>query len=500
MIITLSDISKQNLVYDVCIIGSGPAALSLVHQLQKNTSLRIAVMEGSSIANDYLEDTDPDRSRINRIYSNFNPHNQDQYKGHVSGWIGRHRPDYLTEGRFRAYGGTGNVWSGWICTLDRHDVEAKWPIEYEELEEYYSKSYDLFDLPPIGHDNVDSWLSEIGENKEDQVDGDLRTRIIYFNRINFGLKYIDFFSQSKNVDLILNANFLKFSFKQHHNQKIVSAAEFVSVESSKISNPLSIEAKYYTVATGAIENTRILLLSDIQKDSASLGKLFCEHFYMWNAGTFDVGDSLKKEKKIYFSPYPIQTSKGTRIMGILVPRKEFIEKNKINNFRVLLGGSDEIPGTINVSWEQECTENNYLDILDDMPPDSLGHKRIHLHTDFSALDRDTLVSAISTAKDHIEKNFKATNFCIPDLNSDPSSWDRNYRIAPGNHPMGTTRMSFDPKEGVVDPNCRLHTVENLYVAGSSVFPCGGYANPTLTIIALSVRIANHITKMEKAWI
>jgi len=498
MLVTLSDISEKKLVYDVCIIGSGPAALSLAHQLKKNTKLKIAVMEGSSIVNDYLEDTDPDRLRINRIYSNFDPHNQDQYKGRVSGWIGQNRPDYLTEGRFRAYGGTGNVWSGWICPLERHDVEAKWPIEYEELEEYYSKSYELYDLPQIGHDNVDSWLSEIGESKGNQIEDDLRTRIIYFKRINFGLKYIDFFSQSKRADLILNANFLKFSFKQHHNQKIVSAAEFVSVDSSKISDSLSIEAKYHVVAAGAIENTRILLLSDIQKDSPSLGKLFCEHFYMWNAGTFNIGDPLKK--KIYFSPYPIQTNKGTRIMGILVPRKEFIEKNKINNFRVLLGGSDEIPGTLNVSWEQACTENNYLDILDDIQPDSLGHKRIHLHTDFSALDRGTLVNAITVTKDYIEKNFKATKFCIPDLNSDPISWGRNYRIAPGNHPMGTTRMSFDPREGVVDPNCQLHTVGNLYVAGSSVFPCGGYANPTLTIIALSVKIANHITKMEKTWI
>ena len=60
------------------------------------------------------------------------------------------------------------------------------------------------------------------------------------------------------------------------------------------------------------------------------------------------------------------------------------------------------------------------------------------------------------------------------------------------HPMGTTRMSGDPRTGVVDANCRLHGVGNLYVAGSSVFSTGGYANPTLTIVALALRLAEHL--------
>ncbi len=60
------------------------------------------------------------------------------------------------------------------------------------------------------------------------------------------------------------------------------------------------------------------------------------------------------------------------------------------------------------------------------------------------------------------------------------------------HHMGTTRMHVDPKQGVVDENCRVHGISNLYMAGSSVFPTGGYANPTLTIVALSIRLADKI--------
>ena len=58
--------------------------------------------------------------------------------------------------------------------------------------------------------------------------------------------------------------------------------------------------------------------------------------------------------------------------------------------------------------------------------------------------------------------------------------------------MGTTRMGTDPRTSVVDPDCRVHGVDNLFVAGSSVFPTSGYANPTATIAALAVRLADHL--------
>lgn len=65
-------------------------------------------------------------------------------------------------------------------------------------------------------------------------------------------------------------------------------------------------------------------------------------------------------------------------------------------------------------------------------------------------------------------------------------------IAVGGHHIGTARMSDDPKRGVVNPQCRTHDVENLYIAGSAVFPTSGSANPTLTIVALAIRIADQL--------
>jgi choline dehydrogenase-like flavoprotein len=69
--------------------------------------------------------------------------------------------------------------------------------------------------------------------------------------------------------------------------------------------------------------------------------------------------------------------------------------------------------------------------------------------------------------------------------------------SPGWHHQGTTRMSEDPKKGVVDANCKVHGIDNLFVAGSSCFPNGGAVNPTLSIVALSIRLADHIKMKMK---
>jgi choline dehydrogenase-like flavoprotein len=65
-----------------------------------------------------------------------------------------------------------------------------------------------------------------------------------------------------------------------------------------------------------------------------------------------------------------------------------------------------------------------------------------------------------------------------------------------NHHIGTTRMSEDPKLGVVDASCRVHGIQNLFIAGSSVFPTEGSASPTLTIVAMALRLAEHIKHLD----
>ena len=77
--------------------------------------------------------------------------------------------------------------------------------------------------------------------------------------------------------------------------------------------------------------------------------------------------------------------------------------------------------------------------------------------------------------------------------ADETSWPED--LDGGQHHMGTTRMSDDPKQGVVDSDCRVHGMSNLFVAGSSVFPTPGGATPTLLLVALALRLADHLKGM-----
>ena len=84
------------------------------------------------------------------------------------------------------------------------------------------------------------------------------------------------------------------------------------------------------------------------------------------------------------------------------------------------------------------------------------------------------------------------------LETDTVDWPIDLAIGRhpigGYHHMGTTRMADDPTQGVVDAQCRTHGIENLYIAGSSVFPTSGWANPTLTIVAMTLRLADHLSE------
>lgn len=78
------------------------------------------------------------------------------------------------------------------------------------------------------------------------------------------------------------------------------------------------------------------------------------------------------------------------------------------------------------------------------------------------------------------------------LDADDSGWRQPPRGSW--HQLGCTRMSTDPTRGVVDPDCRVHSFANLHLASGSVFPTVGYANPTLSIVALAIRLADHLER------
>jgi len=118
--------------------------------------------------------------------------------------------------------------------------------------------------------------------------------------------------------------------------------------------------------------------------------------------------------------------------------------------------------------------------------DVLGIPESRLEWRVNPIDTDSIMGWFKV----LDRDVRARSLGM--LIEPPRDWQR--RIIGGPHHMGTTRMSADPRRGVVDADCRLHSVDNLYVAGSSVFATSGYANPTFTVVTLALRLADTLRK------
>jgi choline dehydrogenase-like flavoprotein len=118
--------------------------------------------------------------------------------------------------------------------------------------------------------------------------------------------------------------------------------------------------------------------------------------------------------------------------------------------------------------------------------DGFGRRRIELDWRLTDLDIDSMIRS----QQLMDTALRQADLGRLALDDDP---DRLNRLIHGGwHHMGTTRMHVDPRRGVVDPNCQVHGTDNLFIAGPSVFPTSGYANPVLTILALTLRLADHL--------
>jgi choline dehydrogenase-like flavoprotein len=102
------------------------------------------------------------------------------------------------------------------------------------------------------------------------------------------------------------------------------------------------------------------------------------------------------------------------------------------------------------------------------------------------------IASIAASYRCMRRILARTNVAAVIYDDDALNESVKQAIAVGGHHLGTARMSDDPRRGVVNRQCRTHDVENLYIAGSAVFPTSGSANPTLTIVALAIRIADRL--------
>ena len=127
--------------------------------------------------------------------------------------------------------------------------------------------------------------------------------------------------------------------------------------------------------------------------------------------------------------------------------------------------------------------------------DAFGLRRVTVLPAFSDVDIETIVELHRLLAERFDKTgLGRVEFNEARLREHASDYPRHFNSQA--HHLGTTRMSGGPADGVVDANCEVHDVRGLFVMGGSVFPTGGHANPTLTIVALSVRLAAHLGKQR----
>ena len=138
--------------------------------------------------------------------------------------------------------------------------------------------------------------------------------------------------------------------------------------------------------------------------------------------------------------------------------------------------------------EQEPDPGSYISLSN--AKDFHDMRQANIHWKITRKTWDSMLHLAKTVSTEIERLALGKVILHPHISNDIDDWE--YHLADVCHHMGGTRMAHSAEKGVVDSNCRVFGQDNLYIAGSSVFPNGGQANPTLTIVQLSLRLADHL--------
>ncbi|NJD56940.1 MAG: GMC family oxidoreductase [Nitrospirae bacterium] len=279
-----------------------------------------------------------------------------------------------------------------------------------------------------------------------------------------------------------------------------------------------VKAKLFVLATGAIEIPRLLLTSNrvckagLGNQHDLVGRFFMEHPHLWSGIFIPSGDRLFRSTGLY----RVHTVKNVPIMGKLTLSESVLRSERLLNYAVSIhprlcpdpadhaGASQGMPGmtekilrhvkgvrkiegfALNHMSEQAPNPDSRIMLSNET--DALGQRRIKLDWRLTASDMRT----IRRAQQIIDEELQLAG--LGRLHVEMRDDSVPQHITGGWHHMGTTRMHSDPAKGVVDGQCRVHGIANLFIAGPSVFPTCGYANPVLTIVALAARLGDHLKK------
>jgi choline dehydrogenase-like flavoprotein len=524
---------------DLCVIGGGAAGITLAREFL-GQDVKVCLLEAGGF--------EPDEAT------------QELYAGENVG-LEYPGPD---ETRFRYFGGSTGIegYGGWCMPFGTLDFEARpwvehsgWPIGRSDLDPYYSRAQEILGLGPYDYD-LESWVAHL--------DGQLAVPEFSSDRVSvgvcqlgppvfFGSEYRHEFEPQSNVDVYLHANVVELETTD-------KADRVTSVRVKTLAgNEFRVSARVFVLATGGMENARLLLASNrVQAPGLGnahdlVGRFFMDNPRIWAgefipsapapwlsflnpygvmarrsrkqyrdyhksvvAGALVLSDEVQRQEglvryRAWLSPfYHAEGSPGWTALRTLVweLKKRRFPKDLPQKLKDILGDTRVVKGLYGRFIQRRRSGGRrvmLVNILENDPnPDSritlsdqrdaLGMPRIRVHWEAGPLVRRTLRRAHEIIGEELEASGLG-RLVKPFTGHEDEEWD----MAPLTtwHHMGTTRMNDDPALGVVDSDCRLHDVENLFVAGSSIFPTAGPDAPTLTIVALALRLAEHVRPLVK---
>ena len=504
--------NDEALAADVCVIGAGAAGITLALELI-DTNRRVLLVESGG------ERYDESAQRLCESEC-------------ADDLIMRS----LREGRARVLGGTTTLWAGQVMPLDEMDFERRewipgsgWPFTRAELEPYYRRAERVLALEPRSY-GEEAWPPQ--SRRPPRFDATrLRFRYSRFSPTpDLGRAHRARLAAARNVTVLLHASAVGLD-------AAADGSRVQSLELRSLSGKRAVAtARRFVLCCGAVETARLLLVSRVGNDL--VGRYFQEHAHvklgvsaadrrsfqaMFNTRRVDgaryypklaVAPDLQRRERILnvgadvcYELNPDSAVESAKLILRSVRRPDLRSRapRAVRNvaaaphelvsaaYRHLVLKQKLSEGRGPISFSIQCESlpdpENRMTLANDT--DALGVPRAAVRWRLSALERRSIeVFSRALAEElhlHGLGDVDLSRFPLPE---DPAL--AGEYAAAGFHHMGTTRMHDDPDRGVVDRHCRVHGVANLYVGSSSVFPAGGYSNPTLTIMALCVRLADRL--------
>jgi choline dehydrogenase-like flavoprotein len=491
--------------FDVCVIGAGPAGISLARRLAEQ-GLAVALMEAGGL--EYSEES------------------QEVAAGET---VGLRFPP-LDTARLRYLGGSSGHWNGLCRALDAADFAPRpgspgsgWPITRADLDPYSDAVHEILDLAPIEDGSA-------GAAVEAEEAGGFR-RIQYFRSAptRFGEKYLDELTASAAITLGINANLV--DLRLDDGLGTVTEAQFKGYADGDPG--FAVRARAYALCCGGIENARLLLnfTSQLPAGIGNQNDLVGRYFNDHPGAPPPLGEVIfttaPPVEAMFFAPTEaLVAEQGTLPMllriNYTVRRPLPLGKELARSLQCTLPFADQLSHAVLGDALQCGLGGGLEDWWHSRDPEQYPWGRVVLNAE-AALNPDSRVT-LYDATDRFgmrrarvdwqvspidEQGFRETTLAFAGWLADQDIARMHFYdwaltetpIASGSalsesmssyHHSCTTRMSDDPKAGVVDRDCRVHGIANLYVGGSSVFSNPGFVNPTYTIVQLALRLGDHL--------